>query len=525
MTENTDQLEDAIVLEKLTRSQSWFKMEEVRQNFHWLPWRPDTEKGETDESCEDLDRIVLFEDIGPAMFRFTKSESCVRIVGLFLKFLGLSCDILDKKLALLSGLDDGSKFEQYVRTVLFQYPTLSDFKVELNCDPTWTPKEYLVRFIRDSVEQAESYFISTNRVLFTLLRMELEVLKTGAKRVSEVPQPQIKEIKKFGKNLLKESHNRNNLVVWDSYIRILWACSEKMAETVNMINVALNMFMGSSAPSDPEKSLGLCLLCRTFSQIMLNFEPLEHISPVGRRCAPTQDDKHQVIACLGALVENKSFKSSTKLNVTPAYVLKIRKGFEKTLSGQFEKLTHQADDTSCELLTALVECFALFEFSASNFKTANCVYSHAVSQLEALSDKNPTTFKLLAVKKQIYLSQISFLFNAKHILIIPLTELRQLIHKALSEFQNCPQFHAAFIKIESGANIAGRLRKFYDRSLKSCTSVVVPLHAVFSELVRHKSIVKALDLSDLLQTGLYSLQNIQLHIALTIRSSKDFLSE
>lgn len=54
-----------------------------------MPWRPDFSKGETDEDCEDLDRLVLYDDVAPILFRLHHSASCLRLVQHFVDLFGL----------------------------------------------------------------------------------------------------------------------------------------------------------------------------------------------------------------------------------------------------------------------------------------------------------------------------------------------------------------------------------------------------------------------------------------------------
>lgn len=37
----------------------WLDVESSREAAHWLPWRPDKAKGQSEEDCEDPDRQVL----------------------------------------------------------------------------------------------------------------------------------------------------------------------------------------------------------------------------------------------------------------------------------------------------------------------------------------------------------------------------------------------------------------------------------------------------------------------------------
>lgn len=37
----------------------WLDVESSREAAHWLPWRPDKVKGQSEEDCDDPDRQVL----------------------------------------------------------------------------------------------------------------------------------------------------------------------------------------------------------------------------------------------------------------------------------------------------------------------------------------------------------------------------------------------------------------------------------------------------------------------------------
>ncbi|KAK6997820.1 protein NRDE2 [Biomphalaria glabrata] len=484
-TVNTDELEDKVILEKLTRSLTWLKMEKIRQEAHMLPWKPNTAQGETEDDCEDLDRMVLFDDIKPALFKMTRSESCLRLICMFLKFLGLSCDTLDRAILNLDIEFNCTKFDQYSLTGLAQCFMLAGLKPDVNVDSKWQPSDQCVVFMRDILLQAEAYFSSTHRNLFTLLRLELEVVKFGTTRVTELTTSGMKDLKRFGKNLLKDIHNRSNLVLWNAYIRLLWACSDNIAETVSMVDTAMGLFTGSTPLSDVAKASGLCMLCKTYCEIILNFEPLEHISMTSKNSAPSQEDKHQVIACLGALVENKPFKSNSHPAITSAYVLKLRRRFEALLRELSTQIDLKSYTTDCDLFVTFAECFALFEFSASNYKSANQIFSLAIKYVKEKQMRS-------SLVQHLYCRQIAFITNIMGILILPISIMRQVLDQALSEYPQCPYFHAVFLHIESGAHIAGRLRKFYDRSLRKSTTIVIPMFYLMSEFLRHQAIMKSL---------------------------------
>ena len=49
--------------------QAWLQEEVHREQTHILPWKPDAGKGETEEDCEDPERMVLFDDISGVLFK------------------------------------------------------------------------------------------------------------------------------------------------------------------------------------------------------------------------------------------------------------------------------------------------------------------------------------------------------------------------------------------------------------------------------------------------------------------------
>lgn len=106
-----------------TRWAAWLDVESSREAAHWLPWRPDKTKGQSEEDCEDPDRQVdcvedcrtetgrswlcffsplnrsdlcllahfkvLFDDIGPSLICLSSPELQLSLILHFLSFLGL----------------------------------------------------------------------------------------------------------------------------------------------------------------------------------------------------------------------------------------------------------------------------------------------------------------------------------------------------------------------------------------------------------------------------------------------------
>lgn len=63
LTDEEDEDEEEDDEEVKDRSQPrptiWLDVESSREAAHWLPWRPDKSKGQSEEDCDDPDRQVI----------------------------------------------------------------------------------------------------------------------------------------------------------------------------------------------------------------------------------------------------------------------------------------------------------------------------------------------------------------------------------------------------------------------------------------------------------------------------------
>lgn len=74
-TEEEEEEEEEEKEEVKDRSQPrhtiWLDVESSREAAHWLPWRPDKAKGQSEEDCEDPDRQVLFSRLSTFVLCFS----------------------------------------------------------------------------------------------------------------------------------------------------------------------------------------------------------------------------------------------------------------------------------------------------------------------------------------------------------------------------------------------------------------------------------------------------------------------
>uniref|UniRef100_A0A8P4KAS2 NRDE-2, necessary for RNA interference, domain containing n=1 Tax=Dicentrarchus labrax TaxID=13489 RepID=A0A8P4KAS2_DICLA len=184
----------------------WLNVEPSREATHWLPWRPDKAKGQSEEDCEDPDRQVLFDDIGPSLICLSSPELQLRLLLHFLSFLGLPVD-----------------------------PVLS----ATPCQPSL-------------LQSNTNYWMQYEK---------LKVLRCLRGSNKKRLRSQGKSSKRVAKQLLKEPDNRSSLVLWREYAHLEWMLGN-LDEARKVFSTATAMG-GTKGPRSPH----LCELCLLWAQL------------------------------------------------------------------------------------------------------------------------------------------------------------------------------------------------------------------------------------------------------------------
>ena len=80
LKDTDEETEEGILLGEENRSKLWLSLETSRMSRHWLPWRPDVRNGETEEDCEDPERLIMFDDISAFLFEVTSEDTMLSLV-------------------------------------------------------------------------------------------------------------------------------------------------------------------------------------------------------------------------------------------------------------------------------------------------------------------------------------------------------------------------------------------------------------------------------------------------------------
>uniref|UniRef100_A0A4W6FCU8 NRDE-2, necessary for RNA interference, domain containing n=1 Tax=Lates calcarifer TaxID=8187 RepID=A0A4W6FCU8_LATCA len=475
---NDDEEEEEDEEEVKDRSQPrgtvWLDVESSREAVHWLPWRPDKAKGQSEEDCEDPDRQVLFDDIGSSLICLTSPELQLRLLLHFLSFLGLPVDsvlspapcqpglLLDS----LSFLTQGNERQRPLTSYDLPDSGVSSVghMTTLQGTRKWVGLgKQGERFVTNVFSMVQPVLPPHHRAVLSLCWMQYEKLKVlrclcsgNKKRL----RSQGKSSKRVAKRLLKEPDNRSSLVLWQEYAHLEWILGNlDEARKVFSTATSIGGTKGLNSPS-------LCELCQLWSQL-----EVEDGGGI-QGGALTDVTASPAVSVLTRLAEGTS---SSSQSISPVSILKARKSYEQALTASLSALDQKVR------LSGLVGCFALFQYLTVGIQAANAVYSQARERMEEL---HPSECQVLAVQ------QAALLRYHNTISVFPLVTLRQMLTSALSTWPSNTPLWSIYVQVENRYHSAGRARRFFHSVTRDNKSVVPRLFAIVAEQQR-KQLVDA----------------------------------
>uniref|UniRef100_A0A3B4YMW3 NRDE-2, necessary for RNA interference, domain containing n=1 Tax=Seriola lalandi dorsalis TaxID=1841481 RepID=A0A3B4YMW3_SERLL len=467
----------------------WLDVEASREAAHWLPWRPDKAKGQSEEDCEDPDRQVLFDDIGPSLICLSSPELQLCLLLHFLSFLGLPVDsVLSPApcqpgllLENLSLLTQGNELQRPLNS--HDLPDRGVNSVGHMTTLQGTRKwvglgKQGERFVTNVFNMVQPVLPPPHRAVLSLSWMQYEKLKvlhclrSGNKKRLRF---QGKSSKRVAKRLLKEPDNRSSLVMWREYAHLEWMLGNlDEARKVFSTAAAIGGTKGLSSPT-------LCELCQLWSQ-------LEVEDGVAVRGGGLTDvTASPAVLVLTRLAEGTSSSSSSSSQaLSPVSILKARRSYEQALT------TSQEDLLGEKLrLSGLVGCYALFQYLTVGVQATNAVYSQAKNSAADCSQTSRLYVSKLASECQILaVQQAALLRYHNSISVFPLATLRQMLTSALSTWPSSAPLWSIYVQVENRYHSAGRARRFFHSVTRDNSSMVPRLFAIVAEQQR-KQLVDA----------------------------------
>ncbi|XP_013855359.1 protein NRDE2 homolog [Austrofundulus limnaeus] len=511
--EDEEEEEEEVKDGSLPRAAVWLDVESSREAAHWLPWRPDKTKGQSEEDCEDPDRQVLFDDIGPSLICLSSPELQLRLLLHFSSFLGLPVhsappsalcqpDLLLENLSLLTQGNDPQR-------------PLTSYDLP---DPGVNPVGHMTtlqgtrkwaglgrqgeKFLTNVLNTMQPLLPPHHRAVLSLCWIQYEKLKVlrclrsaHKKRL----RSQGKSSKRVVRRLLKEPENRSSLALWREYAHLEWLLGN-LDEARKVFSTAAAMG-GANGLSSP----ALCDLCLLWAQLEVEDGVKEH---AGRLPDVTTSP---AVCVLARLAEGASSGS-----VSPVFILKARRSFEQALDQNIQRLQSDKEGSSEESLRLreLVGCFILFQYLTVGIQAAMAVYAQARERMEELllkpapegqQNRNKTvapeaspsadltnrTGRLASECEALSVQQAALLRFHGSTAVFPLATLRQMLTSALSAWPNSAPMWSMYLQVENRHHSAGRARRFFHTVTRDGSSSVVPrLFAIVAEQQR-KQLVDA----------------------------------
>ncbi|XP_069115454.1 nuclear exosome regulator NRDE2-like isoform X2 [Argopecten irradians] len=465
----------------------WLNIERLRESAHLLPWRPDVSNGETEEDCQDMERLVLFDDISGVLFTLPK-QLHFEVVVQFLMFLGVDRDFWMSTVNTFDSQSNVDCVSQVLDKILLS-----------ECHGNTKVPSLLKTFINSLLEQMVTYFDNDSNSHSILTALRLRFLKQCIGDSSSG----LKQLKKFGKSLLKEQRIRNNAYVWSEYTALLWEVGGAQ-EARPVAEAALSLLSKSESDMDISTQCGLVRLYRMLTEMILKF-PHGHQDVCGDRIQIKEAENSSEEARWGlqCLVEGKSIKDS-RPNMNPFNSVLTMKKMNKMLEGYVKilKLELHATSSMCVLtlqhFCEFTRCCALYAWlsQADRLKESIGLVDLTLSKVQHLLPEQTTsdnsehshsvqlTSNYSRVLEEHHKTKVRIILYHMSTMSAPLTCLRSAITCALGDFPCSPYFLWLFTQAELKANAWSRLDRFFTHRLKDGAQPIPLLIAILSQVQR-----------------------------------------
>ena len=442
-----EDIEEAIIEKNLSKDITWLEIEALREHHHWLPWQPDVSQGQSEDDCEDPDRLVVFDDVKPLIFEVSKTFH-LDLVLAFAEFLGFKSKQLNP-----------SMFE------LFTESLEDDFK-EIwqrlghgsKGDDNEVEKEIAVNFI----QQVLPCFSDQEQTMLTLYLIEIQLLKFG---ISEnLSKSDKKDMRKILKSLLKEDKNRNNLDIWCTYITLEREIG-KSGEAKSIAETALSMYGGKQI----EGALGavnrLISVYGLYCEIVLNITGNVPKSMLPKMAPVSLASKKSIPKVLLCMLDGKSFnaKEIDSNELSGPAVLKMATVFVKLVdkfvsSCRNRKSAQLATRNICDI----VRCYALYTYCTHGLEAVLKIYSDVLGIVKHSMQEEYSA----DLERCLHSQKLRLVVNHMSVASCPLSILRSHLDTALEKFPHDLVFLSLFVDIEKKCRVTGKLNRFFDKQCR-----------------------------------------------------------
>nr|XP_056707814.1 nuclear exosome regulator NRDE2 [Euleptes europaea] len=477
--EEEDEEEEQEIKDKsLPKWQNWLCVERSREGRHWLPWRPDKTKKQAEEDCEDPERQVLFDDLGPSLIKLSSPDLQFQLLCSFLQFLGVPCGCQLLPSFLYIAMDENDIFEprQHKQSPLTSFDLPLSGVSSIGQMDSVAQGRKRVGHSKEGEEFIQNFFhmmlplfsgeekskLSNYWLQYEIAKV-IQCLKTGNKKKLK---SQGKKSKKLAKNLLKVHENRNNLSLWQLYAYLEWLLGN-VEDARKVFDTALIM-AGAAGTNNPQ----FCTVSLLYAE--LEAELLESLEGALESRA-----SH----ILTSLTEKGPYMPYSG-QVLPVSILKARKTYEHLLQDCLNRssVPDQEQTGTSRHLISLVGCYTLFQYITLGIDSAVLICRHVCEKLkgERLGQTFTTALEALM------LMHTSLLRYHMKTSVYPLRPLREALLEALKMYPSNQSLWRAYIQVQSKSHSASQARRFVDSMTRTTKSLEPWLFAIQAELMRKK---------------------------------------
>ncbi|XP_015278744.1 PREDICTED: protein NRDE2 homolog [Gekko japonicus] len=472
--------EEKIKDKSLPKWQNWLHVERSREGRHWLPWRPDKTKKQTEEDCEDPERQVLFDDLGPSLIKIPNPDLQFQLLCSFLQFLGVPCGCQLLPSFLYIAMDENNIFGhgQHKQSPLTSFDLPLSGVSSVGQMDSVTQGRKRVGHSKEGEEFIQNFFHmmlplfsgeEKSKLYIYWLQYEIakviQCLKTGNKKKLK---SQGKKSKKLAKNLLKAQENRNNLSLWQLYAYLEWLLGN-MEDARKVFDMALSM-AGTTGIHNPQ--------CCAISLLYAELEA-------------------ELLGSLEGALESRAAHILTRLTEKGPYttysqqilsvsILKARRTYEHVLQDYLNKNSDpdQEQTSASRHLISLVGCYTLFQYITLGIDSAVLIYRQVCEKLKGEKLGGSQTFT--TALEALTLMHASLLRYHMKTSVYPLSPLREALLEALKMYPRNQSLWRAYIQVQSKSHNASQARRFFDGVTRTTKSLEPWLFAIQAELMRKK---------------------------------------
>lgn len=457
-----------------SRSGAWLALEQGRSQRQWLPFRPCVSKGETEETCEDAERLVLADDVKKFIFLLTTPAERAQMVCRCLELFGIDISAVFKPIA-ADLFSDG--LDRIVNRSVF----------DRSCADGWSSLDKRNTFVINILKQSLPHFEGHWKT-FLIVKLCDTLL---------ICEP-LKSVKKWLKGVLKEKENRDCMALYEQYALLEWrdgACNEAR----RIMDTALSMHANTLSQAESmngdvllnDTVCSACKLSRTYASLELGLGLPNGYSKV--------NDGISVQRALNVLLRMFA-KLGQAENNSPTAILKQRRLLEQLLERSLQAtITREQSglsvDDLCRLAVCghmtshLTWCLAYLLYITSGIAAASSVYDQVTDQLAANLTADPNSQTLNNhLHREMVCDYVQLLQHHANTSMASLDPLRSVLLNALQRYPSDSTLVAAYVAVEGRAVLAHKMRRVFHRVVRNSRHSVLPW--VYVVLAEHDRVAR-----------------------------------